>query len=296
MWVLLSLLFSLIAEPASAVIHAVLENPTEQQGVSGIALLSGWAFSTVSGVPLTIKPRVNGAILPDTIACCNPRRDVTDVFGSGVPTNSGFAAAINYGSLPSGSHIVGVEITAPGESLVVLEHRVTVARPGDLEFLTAFSFAGANVAIDGEELIIAGARVGNGTATVRTNVRMKYAIASQSLIIGAAVNVNTALFNSVQEIFSNCLSSGCHGSENPQAGQVLSSGVSFQNIVAVRSSEVPDLLRINPGFPEKSYLLQKIEQEKPLIGGQMPLGGPPLSREQIEIIRQWISAGAPPPS
>jgi hypothetical protein len=52
---------------------------------------------------------------------------------------------------------------------------------------------------------------------------------------------------------------------------------------------------INSGFPEKSYLLQKIEQEKLLIGGQMPLGGPPLSREQIEIIRQWISSGAPPP-
>ena len=76
----------------------------------------------------------------------------------------------------------------------------------------------------------------------------------------------------------------------------LSSRVSSQKIEAVRSSEVPNLLRINPGFPEKSYLLQKLEQEKPLIGGQMPLGGPPLSREQIEIIRQWISAGAPPPS
>jgi hypothetical protein len=108
--------------------------------------------------------------------------------------------------------------------------------------------------------------------------------------------VNTPLFNSVQKIFSNCLSSGFHGSENPQAGQVLSSGVPFLNIVAVRSNEVPNLLRINPEFPEKSYLLQKIEQEKLLIGGQMPLGGPPLSREQIEIIRQWISAGAPPPS
>jgi len=41
-------------------------------------------------------------------------------------------------------------------------------------------------------------------------------------------------------------------------------------------------------------LLQKIEEEKLLIGGQMPLGGSPLSREQIEIIRQWISAGTPP--
>ena len=41
-------------------------------------------------------------------------------------------------------------------------------------------------------------------------------------------------------------------------------------------------------------MLQKIEQEKLLIGGQMPSGGPPLSREQTEIIRQWISAEALP--
>jgi len=34
----------------------------------------------------------------------------------------------------------------------------------------------------------------------------------------------------------------------------------------------------------------------PLIGGQMLLGDPPLSCEQIGTIRQWISAGAPPPS
>ena len=35
--------------------------PPKRQGVSGIALLSGWAFSMVPGAPLTIKPRVNGA-------------------------------------------------------------------------------------------------------------------------------------------------------------------------------------------------------------------------------------------
>jgi hypothetical protein len=65
-------------------------------------------------------------------------------------------------------------------------------------------------------------------------------------------------------------------------------------LVDVPSVLEPDLLRVAPGDPDNSYLVHKVEGSA-AIGGQMPLGGPPLSAEEINLIRQWIAAGAEPP-
>jgi len=59
----------------------------------------------------------------------------------------------------------------------------------------------------------------------------------------------------------------------------------------VPSGEVPTLLRVEPGNPDDSYLVQKIEGTAS-VGAQMPLGGPALSDEQVAAIRQWITDGA----
>ena len=61
----------------------------------------------------------------------------------------------------------------------------------------------------------------------------------------------------------------------------------------VASAEVPSLLRVNPGNPDASYLVQKI-QGNAAVGSRMPANGPPfLSQAQIDLIRGWIAAGAP---
>jgi hypothetical protein len=65
-------------------------------------------------------------------------------------------------------------------------------------------------------------------------------------------------------------------------------------LVDVPSVEVPGLHRVAPGEPDNSYLVQKIEG-RAAVGDQMPLGGPSLDAEQINLIRQWIAAGAQPP-
>jgi hypothetical protein len=62
-------------------------------------------------------------------------------------------------------------------------------------------------------------------------------------------------------------------------------------LVNVPSTEVPSLMRIEPGNPDESYLVQKIEGTAS-VGGRMPLGGPELSDEAIAAIRQWITDGA----
>jgi hypothetical protein len=50
---------------------------------------------------------------------------------------------------------------------------------------------------------------------------------------------------------------------------------------------------VNPGNPDMSYLVQKIEGLSSISGGQMPLGETPLPQSTIDAIRQWITNGAP---
>lgn len=102
------------------------------------------------------------------------------------------------------------------------------------------------------------------------------------------------LFSNIeQDIFAlNCALSGCHAGSNPQQGMNLSPGQAYENIVNVASRERPDLLRIDPGNPEDSYLLKKIRGDSDIVGSRMPLGRAPLSSEEIDLIRTWIEEGA----
>ena len=62
-------------------------------------------------------------------------------------------------------------------------------------------------------------------------------------------------------------------------------------------TEIPRLLRIKPGKPNDSYLVQKIENTPGIGGVQMPQfcpGAPAngalcLSADDIAAIRQWIT-------
>ncbi len=64
-------------------------------------------------------------------------------------------------------------------------------------------------------------------------------------------------------------------------------------LVNAASIEVPSLERVLPGNADQSYLIQKLEGQR-AVGGQMPLGQPPLPQATIDIIRQWITDGAQP--
>ena len=76
----------------------------------------------------------------------------------------------------------------------------------------------------------------------------------------------------------------------------LSAGQAYQNIVGVPSVELPAFDRIEPGQPDQSYLVHKIQGTQASVGGsgqRMPLGGSPLSQDDIDAIRAWVNAGAP---
>lgn len=95
-------------------------------------------------------------------------------------------------------------------------------------------------------------------------------------------------------IFStSCALSGCHLGSGAPLGLDLSEGQAHGNLVNVQSQEVPSLLRVDPGDPDASYLVRKIEGGPDIVGERMPRGRAPLSSEQIGLIRQWIQDGAP---
>jgi len=107
--------------------------------------------------------------------------------------------------------------------------------------------------------------------------------------VGDACDTQSApAFSEVQAIFnSRCVV--CHGASG---GLSLSSAVSFSNLVNTPSGGVPAVDRVEPGDPENSYLIWKLEGRAGIVGSRMSLGGPFLSQEQVDLIRDWIEAGA----
>ncbi len=95
------------------------------------------------------------------------------------------------------------------------------------------------------------------------------------------------------EIFSP-ICSGCHAGANAPRGLRLDSVEnSFEFLVGVSADQIPSLLRVNPGDPDTSYLVHKIEGADTIVANRMPLNGTPLTETQIQLIKDWISAGAP---
>ncbi len=147
--------------PAWAEIQAVLENPAEDQFVSGVRLISGWAFAVSDdadnpvALPVTIQLSIDGQNYGE-IPCCVERADVQAAHG-GHALQSGFGQVFNFGRLPGigegseergadqaqGQHTVRLEISAQGVPSQIIERRVTVVRPAGYEFLELPTVSGS---------------------------------------------------------------------------------------------------------------------------------------------------------
>jgi hypothetical protein len=103
----------------------------------------------------------------------------------------------------------------------------------------------------------------------------------------------TADFQSIQDNVFTPICSKCHIGASAPEGLQLDAAHSYNLLVGVPSVEEPNLLRVNPGNPDQSYMVLKIEGASGIEGGQMPLGETPLPQDTINAIRQWISNGAP---
>ena len=89
-----------------------------------------------------------------------------------------------------------------------------------------------------------------------------------------------------------CAVPGCHGGAGAQQGLRLDPGFSAGNLINVPSPRDPNLIRVVPGDPDASFIIQKLQGTQTL-GDRMPDGGPYLTTATVNVIRQWILDGAP---
>ena len=112
---------------------------------------------------------------------------------------------------------------------------------------------------------------------------------------------NTAVASTLTQIQATVFTpicSGCHNGSQPANGplpgsQDLTAGKSFTSLVNVASHEQPAVMRVRPGDPTNSYIIQKLEGTPGITGQRMPFGGPYLDQATIDQIKSWIQAGAP---
>jgi hypothetical protein len=106
----------------------------------------------------------------------------------------------------------------------------------------------------------------------------------------------SADFESIQENIFTPICSVCHAGGGAPEGLRLDAADSYNLLVGVPSTEVPTVLRVMPGDPDNSYIIQKLEGHA-AVGEQMPFGCPTtqpcLTTDTIAFIRQWITNGAP---
>ena len=110
---------------------------------------------------------------------------------------------------------------------------------------------------------------------------------------GAAVEANACIpsvardyLSDVAPILSACHGEVCHGGAFLQASQL-------QTLIGAPAAECCGTRAlIAPGHPEQSYVLDKVRGDRLCSGARMPLGGPYLSPEQVQILSDWICGGA----
>lgn len=91
----------------------------------------------------------------------------------------------------------------------------------------------------------------------------------------------------IQTIFNeSCGGAGCHINSSTNGVNLTTYDDVINSTGAVYGTKI-----VIPGDPDNSPLVDKIEPN-PSVGSRMPQGGPFLSTDEIDLIRQWISEGA----
>lgn len=104
-------------------------------------------------------------------------------------------------------------------------------------------------------------------------------------------------FRHLQSYFQNhCLS--CHGPDKQEADLNLDCDSAYDALIDADSEQAPMKL-VEPGEPERSYLLHKLRGSHKSVGGEgqiMPIvngwGVRGLLDQELEQLRQWIQMGA----
>lgn len=107
--------------------------------------------------------------------------------------------------------------------------------------------------------------------------------------------LNPSFANDIQPIFTRrCAIGGCHTVNSRRATLVLTAGHAYDSIVNKTAFLAPQFDRVEPGNADSSWVVRMIEENdaRRFNFARMPLGGQPLTRNQIATIVNWIENGA----
>jgi hypothetical protein len=104
-------------------------------------------------------------------------------------------------------------------------------------------------------------------------------------------------------LVETCGSTYCHHGDGSTPASRNLSAQHIQRTLGLRSLQIPRLRLVEPGQPAQSYLLHKLAGSHSALpecladagtcGQRMPSPDQPLTPERIELVRQWITDGAP---
>ena len=143
-------------------------------------------------------------------------------------------------------------------------------------------------------------RIGHGLAAVMFIVMTAGCDESLKDFAGPTPDLEPT-FTSVQRAVIDATDSAgrpaCTSCHNAQlaivnGGLNLSAATSYAALVNMASRDKAGAIRVIPGNPSGSYLIQKLEGAPGIVGVRLPQNGPYLTSGQIAIIRRWIELGA----
>ena len=190
---------------------------------------------------------------------------------------------------PSGTVSGTVTVTATATDAVAIAKVELFANGASLGVVTSSPYS---VQWDTTKLVNGDVKLTATASDVNRNVATSAGVSVTVTNVAAA----TTLTQLQTSVFTP-ICSRCHDGSNPPSGalpgsQDLRAGSSFASLVNVTSHEQAPLLRVKPGDPANSYLIQKLEGGAGIT--RMPLGGPPyLDQTTIDQFKSWINAGAP---
>jgi len=283
--------------PSEVVVTFNVRKPDGTQvGQPSTRTIPGWAneqgffYQTIPGIPADQQTLANfyvtfTATKPVFMFSAVVDNRTDDAFQqAAIPVPAGLTLVPGAPPTASITSPSGSPTVAAGQSVSFVG---TGSDPNGLTFTGHWDF-GDSVSADG--LSVTHTYSAAGTYTVRFTVTNSQGLTSAP--DQRMVTVTAAATATLSMIQSQIFTPRCSGCHPPNQGLDLEAGNAFGSIVNVSSSEQPSLLRVKPGDPDNSYLYKKVLGAAGISGSRMPQGGPFLTSTQLQLIRDWILAGA----
>jgi hypothetical protein len=256
----------------------ITNGATNDTGTSSVSIrvssMSPLPGSTVTSLPAQITVAFDREVNATTVDVTTFRVDRSG--GDGVFGNGNDVAITPASVTVPAANTQSAVMSLVGVASANDTYRITLSGSGAAKVLDL-----SGNALDGE--YTGALPSGNGTA-------------GGDFVATFTVGTVQATLESIQDSVFTPICSTCHsgvGTQLPGSLNLSNVTASRAALVSIASVEKPGVQRVTPSNSAGSYIVQKLQGDPGISGNRMPFGGPFLDQATINVIRQWIDAGAP---